>query len=217
MRIHWFGHSAFQLTSEQGTVILIDPYGKFLGYRMPRVRADILAVTHDHKDHNQVHIAEGDYELINNPGHFIVKGVEIHGVPTYHDNVEGAKKGSNTVFVFTVDGLRICHAGDLGHILTPEQVEQIGEVDVLMIPVGGRMTLDGTGAAAVVKQLQPAVAIPMHYSTKALGLLGRFYFAKADKFLQAAGRPVNDVEELVITGETLAGLNHIYTLQYEPS
>lgn len=217
MNIHWFGHSAFQLISQKGTVILIDPYGKFLGYRMPKVKADIVAVTHDHKDHSQIQVAEGPYELINQPGHFSVRGVEIQGVATYHDNVEGAKRGNNIIFVFTVDGLRICHAGDLGHALDTRQLEQIGRVDVLMIPVGGKATLDGTGAAAVMKQLQPAVAIPMHYSTKALGLLGRLFFAKADKFLQAAGQPVNVVEELVVTSETLAGQRGVYTLQYEPS
>ena len=95
MKIHLFGHSAFQLISQQGTVILIDPYGKFLGYRMPKVKADIVAVTHEHKDHNQIQVAEGPYELINQPGHFSVRGVEIQGVPTYHDNVEGAKRGKN--------------------------------------------------------------------------------------------------------------------------
>lgn len=217
MRIHWFGQSAFQLTTEQGTVILIDPYGKLLGYRMPRVKADIVAITHDHKDHNQIHIAEGNYELVNIPGHFHVNGIEIHGITTFHDNVEGAKKGLNTVFVFTVDGLRICHAGDLGHILTQEQLELIGKVDVLMIPVGGRMTLDGAGAAAVMKQLQPAVTIPMHYRTKALGVAGWLYFAGVASFLKVAGLPIKAVEDLIITQETLAGQHGVYTLQYEPS
>lgn len=214
MKIHWYGHSAFQLTSQQGTVILIDPYGKFLGYRMPKIKADIVAVTHDHKDHNQIQVAEGPYELINQPGHFNVRGVEIQGVPTYHDNVEGAKRGKNIIFVFTVDGLRICHAGDLGHTLNVQQLEQIGRVDLLMVPVGGGATLDGAGAAAVFKQLQPAVAIPMHYSTKALGLLGRLFFAKEDKFLQAAGQPVNVANDLVVTKETVDAHRGVYTLQY---
>ncbi|WP_340023868.1 MBL fold metallo-hydrolase [Paenibacillus sp. FSL K6-1096] len=214
MRIHWFGHSAFQLVTEQGTVILIDPYGRFLGYRMPSIRADIVAVTHNHKDHSQIHVAEGSYELIDTPGHFHVKGIEIEGISTYHDNVQGAKKGTNTVFVFTVDGLRICHAGDLGHTLSKEQLEQIGKIDVLMIPVGGRVTLDGAGAAAVMKQLQPAIAIPMHYRTKALGVAGLFFFAGVSSFLKTAGQPVRAVDDLVITRETLDGRQGVYTLQY---
>ena len=195
-------------------MILIDPYGKFLGYRMPRVQADIVAVTHDHKDHNQVQIVDGDYELVNLPQRYTFGDVVIEGVPTYHDNVQGAKRGSNIVFTFNVDGLRICHAGDLGHSLTAAQLEQIGKVDVLMIPAGGRMTLGGQGAAEVVKQLQPVIAIPMHYSTKALGLIGKLIFEKEDKFIGAAGAPVHHLKELNITRETLYEHQGVVILQY---
>ncbi|MBW4080487.1 MBL fold metallo-hydrolase [Paenibacillus sp. S150] len=214
MNIHWYGQSAFQITSQQGTVILIDPYGKFLGYRMPKIKADIVAVTHDHKDHNQIQFAEGDYELVNQARHYSIKGVEIQGVATFHDNVQGTKRGGNIVYVITVDGLRICHAGDLGHVLTAEQIRQIGTVDILMLPVGGGMTMNGETASQVMKQLQPAIAIPMHYRTKALGLLGRLLFDKEDKFLQAAGHPVNVIKDLMISKETLNKYQGVLTLQY---
>lgn len=217
MKIKWFGQSAFLLTSQQGTVILIDPFGRrFLGYRIPELQADIVAVTHDHRDHNQVQVVQGKVELVNQPEHYTIKDIDIQGTPTFHDNVGGAKRGNNIVFVFTVDGLRICHTGDLGHILTDEQVQSIGKVDVLMLPVGGGgKTLDGAGAAEVMRQLQPTVAIPMHYSTKALGLLGRILFDREDKFLKAAGYPDTEVKELNISQETLEDFRGVVTFQYK--
>lgn len=215
MNIKWFGQSAFLFTTQQGTVILIDPFGKrFLGYRMPQLRADIVVVTHNHRDHNQIQVAQGNYELVNQPEEYNIQEVEIKGIPTFHDNVGGAKRGNNIVYVFNVDDLRICHAGDLGHLLTEEQVNQIGKVDILMVPVGGRATLDGIGAAEVMRQLQPSIAIPMHYSTKALGLLGRLLFDTKDPFVKATGSTERVLKELNISKENLKDYEGVVTLHY---
>ncbi|SFT09665.1 MBL fold metallo-hydrolase [Paenibacillus sp. BC26] len=217
MQIKWFGHSSFLLTSDVGTRTLIDPYYKFLGYRMPvPIESDIVVVTHNHGDHNKIEAASGNYVLVNEPKSYSCGDVRITGFKTFHDKVEGKKRGPNIIFRFEMDGLTICHCGDLGHLLSEEQVQAIGKVDVLMIPVGGRMTLDGTEAAHVMRQLQATVAIPMHYRTKALGFLGRLVFAKADKFLTAAGtRSTLDVKALHVTPQHVADYAGTVTMQYE--
>ncbi|AZN38819.1 MBL fold metallo-hydrolase [Paenibacillus albus] len=216
MQIQWYGHSSFLLTSDAGTRILIDPYYKFLGYRMPvPVESDIVVVTHNHGDHNKINAASGDYLLVNEPTEYSRGDVSISGFKTSHDKVNGKKRGPNIVFRFRMDGLTICHCGDLGHLLTEEQIRAIGKVDVLMVPVGGRMTLDGPEAAQVMRQLQATVAIPMHYSTKALGLLGRIMFAKENKFLEAAGTRATDVKTLNVSKESLGQYAGIVTMQYK--
>ncbi|OAB40587.1 MBL fold metallo-hydrolase [Paenibacillus macquariensis subsp. defensor] len=216
MRIQWFGHSSFLLTSEAGTRVLIDPYYKFMGYRMPvPVESDIVVVTHDHADHNKINAASGDYLLVNEPKEYSHKDVSISGFKTFHDKVNGEKKGPNIIFRFQMDGLTICHCGDLGHLLTEVQVKEIGHVDVLIVPVGGRMTLDGAEAAQVMRQLQATVAIPMHYSTKALGILGRVVFAKADKFLKAVGQHTTEVDTLEVTKENVTQYAGVVTMQYK--
>ncbi|REE78696.1 L-ascorbate metabolism protein UlaG (beta-lactamase superfamily) [Paenibacillus taihuensis] len=216
MQIKWYGHSSFLLTSDAGTRILIDPYYKFLGYRMPvPIESDIVVVTHNHGDHNKINAASGDYLLVNEPKEYSRGDVSISGFKTFHDKVNGKKRGPNIVFRFQIDGLTICHCGDLGHLLTEEQIKEIGKVDVLIVPVGGRMTLDGPEAVQVMRQLQATVAIPMHYSTKALGLLGRIIFAKVDKFINAAGTRTTDVRTLSLSKENLPGYAGIVTMQYE--
>lgn len=216
MQIRWFGHSAFLLTSDAGTRVLIDPYYKFLGYKMPvPVESDIVVVTHNHGDHNKVKAASGDYLLVNEAKEYARADVSIAGFPTFHDKVNGKKRGPNIVFRFRIDGLTICHCGDLGHLLTQEQVAAIGPVDVLIVPVGGRMTLDGAEAAQVMRQLKATVAIPMHYGTKALGLLGKLMFAKADPFLAAAGTKTTEVQTLSISRENLDGYAGTVTMKYD--
>lgn len=216
MEIKWYGHSSFLLTSDAGTKILIDPYYKFLGYRMPvPIESDIVVVTHNHGDHNKVNAASGDYLLVNEPKAYSRGDVRISGFKTFHDKVNGKKRGPNIIFRFQMDGLTICHCGDLGHLLSNEQIQEIGKVDVLMVPVGGRMTLDGAEAVQVMRQLQATVAIPMHYSTKALGLLGKLVFAKADKFIEAAGTRTTEMKTLNVSKDSLAQFAGIVTMEYK--
>lgn len=215
MKIKWFGHACFLVTATDGTRIVIDPFRRLLGYRMPAVEADIVAVTHEHGDHNQVKAVSGSYLLAREPQSYSKGSVSIKGIKTFHDKVGGAKRGSNTVFVFKVDDLTLCHCGDLGHLLTPEQVEEIGPVDVLLVPVGGTRTLNGAEAAEVMKQLKATVAIPMHYRTKALGIAGRLLFDKVEDFLNAAGQRVTRAGELEITKEQLPDYAGVAVLSYE--
>ncbi|RYL90855.1 MBL fold metallo-hydrolase [Sporolactobacillus sp. THM7-4] len=215
MQIKWFGQSAFLLTSEAGTRILIDPYDRLIRYRMPKpIEADIVAVTHNHEDHNKIHVASGNYMLVNEPKEYNHEGVSVKGIKTYHDKVNGKKRGDNIVFRFDMDGLKICHCGDLGHLLTEEQVKAIGKVDILMVPVGGGTTINALEAIQVMHQLEANVTIPMHYSTKALGDIGSSLFDKEDKFIQAAGQRTTEVALLDANSKTLQQYSGVVTMKY---
>ncbi|MDQ0189877.1 MBL fold metallo-hydrolase [Alicyclobacillus cycloheptanicus] len=215
MKIRWFGQSSFLLTSEAGVRILIDPFDRMLGYKMPKpIETDIVVVSHNHGDHNKVHVATGDFLLVHEPKDYHRDGVIIQGFKTYHDKVNGKKRGENIVFRISVDDLTLCHCGDLGHLLTEEQAKEIGRVDILMIPVGGRMTLNGEEGAQVMQQLKPTVTIPMHYRTKALSLPGKLLFDKVDKFIEAAGQPTTDVGILDVTPANLSQYAGVVTMQY---
>ncbi|MFB6466358.1 MBL fold metallo-hydrolase [Cytobacillus sp. Hz8] len=214
MNIKWFGQSSFLLTSKKGTKILIDPYDRFLGYKMPSLEVDIVCVTHDHRDHNKVQVAIGDYLLVNEVKEYEWQDVKIKGVKTFHDKEQGAKRGENIVFIIECDGLSICHCGDLGHQLTEEQITKIGPIDIMMIPVGGTMTINASDAAVVVQQLNPAVTIPMHYRTKAIGVAGPFLFDKVDDFLRQLPAVKTNLKELDIEKETLEDYQGVITFDY---
>jgi len=179
-QLQWLGHSAFLLTSSQGTKVLIDPPSASTGYAIaPIAGVDAVLVTHEHSDHNNVALATGSPLILRglsatgwNTIDQRVKDIRIYSIspaiPIYHDTQQGAQRGRNTIFVLEVDGLRLAHLGDLGHVLTPEIVQAMGAVDVVMIPVGGFYTIDAAGATTVVGQLNnPRVVIPMHYKTEA--------------------------------------------------
>ncbi|NEY21556.1 MBL fold metallo-hydrolase [Bacillus ginsengihumi] len=215
MKIKWFGQSAFLLTSDAGTRILIDPYDRLLRYKMPKpIEVDMVAVTHNHGDHNKIHVASGNYLLANEPKEYNHEDVSVKGIKTYHDKANGKKRGDNIIFRFDVDGLKVCHCGDLGHILTEEQVKDIGKVDVLMVPVGGRTTINAVEATQIMHQLEAIVTIPMHYSTKALGILGKILFDKVDKFIQATGQRITEVAMLDVNSESLQQYSGVITMKY---
>ncbi|KRQ87765.1 metal-dependent hydrolase [Caloramator mitchellensis] len=168
MRIKWLGHSCFKITNSKGIRILTDPFDDNVGYHLPQVETDIVTMSHQHFDHNFVDCVKGNFEVVNKVGNFYVKDINITGVHTYHDEEGGKKRGDNIVYVFETDGMRICHLGDLGHILTPAQVEMISKVDILLIPVGGIYTLDAEKAKEIVSILRPKIVIPMHFKTDVL-------------------------------------------------
>jgi len=180
MKIKYLAHAAFLITSDAGTRIVTDPYetSDALKHGVIKETADILTVSHEHGDHNNIAAVQGNPKVVR--GTSEVKGIKIKAVPAAHDNKGGSQRGKNTVFCFEVDGINICHAGDLGHVLTAEQVKAIGKVDVLMIPVGGFFTIDAKTAAKVCDQLKPKVIIPMHYKTDKIN----FPIASADEFLK---------------------------------
>lgn len=216
MKIKWLGQSCFLLTTRNGQKIVMDPYGKevgfVLGLKLPNLEADIVTVSHDHSDHNNVGAVAGYRALLKDPGGFLGDGIEIKGVQTFHDNVSGKKRGNNVMFVFRLDGLAICHCGDLGHLLSQEQMDEIGKVDILMIPIGGKFTLDASGAAEVVKQLNPAVVIPMHYRTKTMRAPG-FIFGTVDSFVDATKKAPREYSELDVELTNIKNVAEIAVLQ----
>jgi len=164
MEIVWLGHSCFRLRCREA-VVLTDPCGPASGYSIGKPTADIVTISHGHAGHSHRNAVAGKPTFIDAPGEYEIAGVFIAGVPTFHDARKGAVRGKNVAYVIEMDELRLCHLGDLGHLPTPDQVEEMSGVDVLLVPVGGRSTIDATQAAEVVSILEPRVVIPMHYKT----------------------------------------------------
>ena len=167
MRIKWLGHACFLITSKGGLRVITDPYavGGGINYSLITESADVVLVSHDHDDHNNVSAVQGKPEVVKGSGTKTAKGIPFKGVATSHDASQGSQRGPNTAFCFTVDDLKLCHLGDLGHVLSPLQVTEIGAVDVLFVPVGGFFTIEATVANQVCGQLKPKIAIPMHFKT----------------------------------------------------
>ena len=170
MTITWYGQSCFKITNQGGHLTIItDPFDKKIGLIPPRGNADIVTVSHDHFDHNNIEAISGDPFIIETPGEYEVKGIRILGVSGYHDNVKGKDKGSNTMYLIKIDDLKICHFGDIGQEkLTDKQLESISDVDILMIPVGGVYTINAKEAVKIIKQIEPNIIIPMHYKLPGL-------------------------------------------------
>ena len=211
MDITWFGHSCFRL-SERGVTIVTDPPSDDLGYERPRIRADLVTISHDHPGHNN-HIGfRGGPRFFDGPGEYEVKGVFITGIATYHDGRGGSVRGSNNVFVFDFEGVTVCHLGDLGHVLSQSQVEALNDVDVLLIPVGGLHTIDAPKAAEVISLIQPQIVIPMHYKTpvESARLHGVEKFLKEMGLAAMAAQP-----ELKITKSSLPNETQVVLLDYK--
>jgi L-ascorbate metabolism protein UlaG (beta-lactamase superfamily) len=169
--IKWHGHACFEV--KDGVTIVTDPHdGRSIGLKPPSAKADIVLISHRHFDHADglSYVKKDDTVVIDKPGSYEVKGVKIMGVPTYHDESRGAKRGPNTVYVFEVKCIRFCHLGDLGHVLSEDQARSLKPVDVLMIPVGGTFTIDARQAEKVVEILSPRLIIPMHFKVPGLSL-----------------------------------------------
>jgi L-ascorbate metabolism protein UlaG (beta-lactamase superfamily) len=167
MLIKWFGHASFLIVSRDQVKIITDPYtvGRGINYLPINETADIVTKSHDHGDHNNIRAIKGNPSILSNAGPQAVKNFEIKAVPAYHDEAEGSKRGSDLIFCMKVDGMNLCHLGDLGHQLSPQQLKEIGQVDILFIPVGGYYTIDAREATAVVQSIQPKMVLPMHYKT----------------------------------------------------
>jgi L-ascorbate metabolism protein UlaG (beta-lactamase superfamily) len=212
MKIKWFGHACFLITTDRGTRIATDPFDETVGYPVPSVKADIVLTSHDHFDHSFVEAIGGDFQLVNKTGSFYVQDIPITGIKTYHDDVMGKKRGGNTVFVIEADDMRICHLGDLGHLLDDRTVEQIGPVDILLIPVGGTYTIGADEAVLVAAQLNPRLIIPMHYKTPAIS----FPITGVEPFVNklGAGERVGS-NELDITARDLTEDTRVKVLEYQ--
>lgn len=191
----WLGHPTFILTTSTGLTALLDPMAPAVGYPLTPVNGvDLVTVSHEHSDHNFVSLATGTPTIVRGLAgndwakiDQTIKGVRVRTVSTFHDEAQGAQRGKNAVFVFEINGMKIAHLGDLGHKLSDDQVKAVGNVDAVMIPVGGFYTIDGKNAAQVVAQLNPKVVIPMHYKTPALSASLSAVLATADDFIAALG------------------------------
>lgn len=211
MKIKFLGHASFLITSAQGTRIITDPYkpGCFDGgikYAPITEPADIVTISHEHDDHNCTAI-EGNPVFVRGEGRKEVKGVTISGTRTFHDDERGAARGPNTIFKMTIDGMNVVHLGDLGHQLSPEEVDSIGEADILFVPVGGYFTIDARIGEDTVKKMKPRIVIPMHFKTDKCG----FPIASVDEYTKN-----KDVQkfsgEVEVTKDTLPGATATYVL-----
>ena len=182
MKVKWLGHASFLITAEDGTRIITDPYiaGNGLNYGEIDESADIVTVSHDHFDHNNVAAVKGGPQVVKDPAPTEIKGIKFRGVPTYHDDNQGKDRGNNVIFIMEVDGVKVCHIGDLGHPLSSQQVADVGKVDVMLVPVGGFFTIDAGAATEVCSKLSPRVVIPMHFKNDRC----EFPITGVDDFLQ---------------------------------
>ena len=164
MDITWLGHSCFRIRGSQA-IIITDPFPPGMGYTLGKQTADIVTVSHPHKSHSYNEGVSGEHRLLKGPGEYEISGVLILGITTYHDAIKGQSKGKNIIYLMEVDGVAICHLGDIGHVLTDAQIEEMGNVDILMVPVGGVSTINAAMAAELIRKLEPKIVLPMHYKT----------------------------------------------------
>jgi len=205
MEIIWHGHSFFEIKSKEDknqVKIAIDPFSEEIGLKVPKLEADILLISHDHYDHNNKDAISGNYFLIDNPGEYEIKGVFVKAIKSFHDKKEGKERGENLIFKIETEGLGICHMGDFGQKqLNEKQIEEIGEVDVLMVPVGGIYTISSKEAIKILEQLEPKITIPMHYSLPKL----KIKLEPVDKFLKSLGiKSLTPQKKLSIKKENLS-------------
>jgi len=204
------GHSCFRIKGSQA-VVLADPFPPDLGYSLGKPAANIVTVSHQHPSHSYIQGIGNEPRIIKGPGEYEISGVLIIGVATFHDAEGGSKRGKNTVYLMEMDGISVCHLGDLGHVLTSEQVEEIGDVDVLLLPVGGVSTIGASMAAEVIRQLEPKAVVPMHYKTPAISR----ELDPVEKFLKEMGmEQVESRPKLSLTKSNLPINTQVFLLDY---
>lgn len=202
MTLQWYGQSFFRINSKD-VVIAIDPFSKKPDWgfnKVPRFMADIVLISHDHPDHNNAAALEGTTVVLEGPGEYEVKDIFIRGIPSFHDEAGGRERGLNTIFVIEAEDLRVCHMGDLGTKKLPEDaIEAIGDVDIVLLPVGGTFTVDARGAWNVVRQLEPKIVVPMHYKVPGVNLP----LDGVERFLKEAGANPEIEEKLSVRRKEL--------------
>lgn len=192
MRIIWHGHSCFSIKTKsllnEEVNIVIDPFdSQKTGIELPKLNADIVLSSHDHYDHNNIKAVPGNPFVIKTPGEFEIKNIFIQGIPSFHDKKNGAERGPNIIFCLESEKIHIAHLGDLGHILGEKQLSKLSKVDILMIPVGGKWTINYSEAIEVISQLEPKIIIPMHYKIPGL----KIDIDTVDRFAKEMGADPN--------------------------
>ncbi len=207
MTISWYGHSCFRIEAKEGpstgsgqVSILIDPFSKDIGLRPPKIKDDIILVSHQHYDHNNTDDANPEAFIISTPGEFEKRGVMIKGILSYHDKTEGRERGINTIYVIKSEDINICHLGDFGQDqITNEQIEAIGDVDILMIPVGGNYTINAKEAVDVISHIEPKIIVPMHFKLPGLTV----DIDEPEKFMKEIGLTPEKVDKFKVAKKTL--------------
>lgn len=202
MLLTWIGHSCFKIQDKNGPdgiVVVTDPFDKKIGLKPPAFEASIVTVSHGHDDHNNVKSLKGNPFIIDCAGEYDIKGVSVQGVESYHDDKHGKERGLNTIYRIEIDNISIGHLGDLGHILENKQLEVLAGIDILLVPVGGKYTLDAKQAVEVVSQIEPRMVIPMHYKVPGL----KFDIDGVDKFIKEMGINPTEEEKLKISKKDL--------------
>ncbi|MDD4900632.1 MAG: MBL fold metallo-hydrolase [Patescibacteria group bacterium] len=202
MYITWLGQSCFKLQDKigpDGCLLVTDPYNDDTGMKMPHFEADIVTVSHDHHDHNNAGAIRGNPLIINTAGEYETRGVFIEGVEAWHDDKSGAERGKNIIYRIEMEDISITHLGDLGHVLDTKQLEKLEGTDILLIPVGGKYTLNAAKAVEVISQIEPRLVIPMHYKTPGL----KADIDGVDKFIKEIGIKPRQEEKLKISKKDL--------------
>ncbi len=216
MKIKWYGHAAFGITTGKGTRIIIDPYqsgfsGGLLSYGSITDPADIVLTTHDHGDHKYTNDIQGNFRHIGAEGRFELGDVKIRSIASFHDSARGTERGGNLIFVISADELTLVHLGDLGHTLDRDTLGNIGPADILLLPVGGLYTIDAAKATKVMHDIGPKITVPMHYRTEKCG----FPISTVDEFTRGKKNvKVPGKSELEITRESLPENPEIIVLKY---
>lgn len=202
MIISWFGHSSFRIEDKidgNNISIVTDPFDSSVGLKIPNVEADVVSVSHGHSDHNNVSALRGKPFIVDCAGEYDIKGIIIEGIKSFHDDKKGDDRGDNIIFRFDIEGVSLVHLGDLGDVLDNKQLEKIGGVDILFVPVGGKYTLDSKKAVEVISQIEPRIVIPMHYKTQD----SKIDIEGLDKFIKEIGIEPNYEEKLKVNKKDL--------------
>ena len=198
MDITYLGHSSFKIFTNSSPAgvktkvsVITDPFDpSMVGFKFPQNEADIVTISHDHKDHNFVEKVSGIKKIVEGPGEYEISGVSIMGFPSFHDNEKGEARGKNTIYVIECEGLRIAHLGDLGGSLSDEIIDEMGSIDILMIPVGGTYTIGPKEAVEITSKIDPYFIIPMHYKDEGINLSQFEHLEPKETFLKEIGMTV---------------------------
>ncbi len=214
MKIKWYGHSSFLIKAESGVRLFTDPCGPSTGYVLSDIYADAVTISHDHSDHNYLEAFSNTPQVIKTEGLIEFKGIRITGIPSYHDESSGSERGTNLIFLFELEGLRIAHLGDLGETPSDEAYESLGKLDVLLAPVGGTYTIGPAKACEIACKTGASIFIPMHYQTQLL-TLGKTLLGVESMLSVAKGWHIHKLNQsqAVITKESL-GENRLLVLDY---
>jgi len=210
MEITWFGHSCFRIKGKEA-VVLIDPCSDTTGYSLGKIQANVVAISHAHPGHSYLDTLQEGYRAIKGPGEYEIKDTYITGIATFHDDIQGKKSGKNTVYVIEMEGVTLCHLGDLGHALTPEVTGELGSINVLFVPVGGHSTIWAQAAADLVRNLNPGYVIPMHYKTADEKADLEF----SERFLKELGiKDLATQPKLIVTRTNIPASTQVVLLDY---